>query len=83
MSNSLNILGDGGLNMVETGEWMMIGLLGLSFLGGVWGLMVRGDVPASERRRFDANDYSSFSKSRTGPEFREARKEIEHRLALV
>ena len=69
--------------MVGTGEWMMIGLLGLSFLGGVWVLLVRGDVPASERRRLDANDYSRFSKRRTGPEFREARKEIEQRLALV
>ena len=69
--------------MVETGEWLMIGVLGLSFLCGVWLLIIRGDVPKPERRKLDANDYSRFSKRRTGPEFREARKEIEHRLAIV
>ncbi|HIA89610.1 MAG TPA: hypothetical protein EYO09_00750 [Candidatus Poseidoniales archaeon] len=65
------------------GEWMMIGVLGLAFMCGVWVLIIRGDVDKPDRRRLDANDYSRFSRRRTGPEFKEARKEIEQRLAIV
>ncbi|HIO94492.1 MAG TPA: hypothetical protein EYN46_03980 [Candidatus Poseidoniales archaeon] len=69
--------------MVGAGEWMMIGVLGLAFMCGVWVLIIRGDVDKPDRRRLDANDYSRFSRRRTGPEFKEARKEIEQRLAIV
>jgi len=69
--------------MVEAGEWMMIGVLGLAFMCGVWVLIIRGDVDKPDRRRLDANDFSRFSRRRTGPEFKEARKEIEQRLAIV
>ena len=69
--------------MVEAGEWMMIGVLGLAFMCGVWVLIIRGDVDKPDRRKMDANDYSRFSRRRTGPEFKEARKEIEQRLAIV
>jgi len=62
---------------------MMIGVLGLAFMCGVWVLIIRGDVDKPDRRRLDANDYSRFSRRRTGPEFKEARKEIEQRLAIV
>ncbi len=68
---------------METSAWLVIGLLSLSFLYGIWMLLIKGDIVRPDRRQVDLRDTSLRNRRRGGPAFGEIKVEIEKRLSVV
>jgi chemotaxis protein histidine kinase CheA len=68
---------------METSAWLVIGLLSLSFLYGIWMLLIKGDIVRPDRRQVDLRDSSLRNRRRGGPAFGEIKVEIEKRLSVV
>ncbi|MBT6645165.1 MAG: hypothetical protein HOB52_05125, partial [Euryarchaeota archaeon] len=60
---------------METSAWLVIGLLSLSFLYGIWMLLIKGDIVRPDRRQVDLRDSSLRNRRRGGPAFGEIKVE--------